>query len=33
MMVEQLLKQFNGQAAKSVVIDIELIKRKSTRST
>ena len=33
MMVEQLLKQFNGQAAKSVVIDIEVIKRKSTRST
>ena len=30
-MVEQLLNQFNGQAAKSVVIDIELIKRKSTR--
>jgi DNA-binding LacI/PurR family transcriptional regulator len=31
-MVEQLLKQFNGQAAESVVMDIELIKRKSTRS-
>jgi DNA-binding LacI/PurR family transcriptional regulator len=30
--VEQLLKQFNGQDAKSVVMDIELIKRKSTRS-
>lgn len=32
-MVEQLLKQFNGQAAKSVMIDIELIKRKSTRNS
>ena len=31
-MVEQLIKQLNGQTAKSVVIDIELIKRKSTRS-
>lgn len=31
-MVEQLLNQFNGKAAKSVVVDIELIKRKSTRS-
>lgn len=30
-MVEQLLAQFHGQKAKSVVIDIELIKRKSTR--
>lgn len=33
LMVEQLLKQFNGQTAKSVVVDIELIKRKSTRSS
>jgi len=32
-MVEQLLKQFKGQAAKSVVMDIELINRKSTRSS
>lgn len=32
-MVEQLLRQFNGQTAKSVVMDIELIKRKSTRSS
>jgi DNA-binding LacI/PurR family transcriptional regulator len=30
-MVEQLLKQFNGHKAKSVVLDIELIERKSTR--
>jgi len=32
-MVEQLLNQFNGKVAKSVVIDIELINRKSTRSS
>jgi DNA-binding LacI/PurR family transcriptional regulator len=32
-MVEQLLKQFNGQATQSVVVVIELIKRKSTRSS
>ena len=32
-MVEQLLAQFHGQKAKSVVMDIELIKRKSTRSS
>jgi len=31
-MVEQLLQQLNGKVAKSVMIDIELIKRKSTRS-
>ncbi|NQZ82422.1 MAG: substrate-binding domain-containing protein [Colwellia sp.] len=31
-MVEQLLKQLNGQAAESVVMDVELIKRKSTLS-
>jgi len=30
-MVEQLLKQFDGQKAKSVVMDIELIDRKSSR--
>lgn len=32
-MVEQLIKQFNGQAASSVVIDIELIARKSSRTS
>jgi DNA-binding LacI/PurR family transcriptional regulator len=31
-MVEQLLKQLNGQVSESIVIDIELIQRKSTRS-
>jgi DNA-binding LacI/PurR family transcriptional regulator len=31
-MVEQLLKQFNNQVAESVIIDVELIKRKSTRA-
>jgi DNA-binding LacI/PurR family transcriptional regulator len=31
-MVEQLLKQFNTQVAESVVMDVELIQRKSTRS-
>lgn len=31
-MVEQLLAQFNGEKAKSVVMDIELIARNSTRS-
>ncbi len=30
-MVEQLLNQFNNQATKSVVLDVELIKRMSTR--
>lgn len=30
-MVEQLLKQFNGQAGSSVIVDIALIKRKSSR--
>ena len=30
-MVEQLLKQLNGQVSESVVIDIELIPRNSTR--
>jgi len=30
--VEQLIKQFNGEATESVTLDIELIKRKSTRS-
>ncbi|MFT5756823.1 MAG: DNA-binding LacI/PurR family transcriptional regulator [Alteromonadaceae bacterium] len=30
-MVEQLLKQLSGEAAESVIIDIELIKRNSTR--
>jgi len=32
-MVEQLLMQFNGQKAQSVVMDIELIERNSTRTT
>ena len=32
-MVEQLLAQFHGQKGKSVVMDIELIERKSTRSS
>ncbi len=32
-MVEQLLAQFHGEKAKSVVIDIELVKRNSTRSS
>jgi len=31
-MVEELLKQFNSQKANSKVMDVELIKRKSTRS-
>lgn len=30
-MVGELLKQFNGQAGDSIVMDVELIKRKSTR--
>ncbi len=32
-MVEQLIKQLNGQVADSAIIDIELIKRKSTHVT